>query len=73
MNHTHHLITLLTGLLLSAGLCGCIKEDLSDCPTDGTINLHLAYTLHNTTDADGQYADLFARQVHQVEVFVFDA
>ena len=60
-------------MFLSASLCGCIKEDLSGCPTSGTLNLALSYTMHNTEDADGNPADLFAQQVHQVEVFVFDA
>lgn len=73
MNHTHRLITFLCGVLLAAGFCGCIKEDLSGCPTAGKLDVELTYTLHNTTDADGNPVDLFAQQVHRVEVFVFDA
>ena len=35
MNKTHQLFLLFLGLLLSAGcLSGCIKDDLSDCPTN---------------------------------------
>lgn len=84
MNKTHQLFLLFLGLLLSAGcLSGCIKDDLSDCPTNvepepepepttGTFRLALTYTIHNTQEDDGTYADLFSQQVRKVDVFVFD-
>lgn len=83
MNKTHQLFLLFLGLLLSAGcLSGCIKDDLSDCPTNvepepepepttGTLRLALTYTMHNTQE-NGTYVDLFSQQVRKVDVFVFD-
>ena len=87
MNKTHQLFLLFLGLLLSAGcLSGCIKDDLSDCPTNvepgpdpdpdpdpttGTLRLALTYTMHNTQEG-GKYIDLFNQQVRKVDVFVFD-
>lgn len=76
MNKIHYLFLFALGLLLSAGcLCGCIKDDLSDCPepepATGLLRLALTYTMHDRRGEDGTYADRFSEQVHKVDVFVF--
>lgn len=58
---------LLAALLLPA-LQGCVKDDLSDCPTTGTLDVTLSYTYHNKGKAD-----LLPDEIKKVDFFVFDA
>lgn len=56
-------ILLLSALLLSA----CIDEDLSNCPEPEENNLRLDFRY---TDEGG--ADIFADNIHSVDLFVYD-
>lgn len=57
---------LLAALMLPA-LQGCVKDDLSQCPTTGTMDLTLGYTYHNKGEAD-----LLPEEIKKVDFFVFD-
>lgn len=62
----NHALCLLAALMLPA-LQGCIEDDLSGCPTTGTLDLALNYTYHKTGTAD-----LMSQEITKVDFFVFD-
>ncbi len=54
----------ILGILLL--MQSCIEEDIHEC-NDSSLRLKFRYILNN------QYSDLFASEVHQVKVYLFDA
>lgn len=52
-------------IVLCLSLGGCIKDDYSDCPTSGSLDLRVTYynqTVYNT----------FAKEVSRLDFFIFD-
>lgn len=56
-------------------LTGCIYQTLEPCPpvVTGRLWIEPSFTMHNYTDTDGHYKELFTETASRIDLFYFDA